>query len=113
MENSPQKEFFEIIKRQLPTGSSLVNSIAKTLSMSESGAYKKITNISKLSFEEVIILCKRYGISFDSFTSDADKSLSPYFFYSDTIRYEPRSYNEFLAGFLESSQNVRSHERKL
>ena len=104
MENSPQKEFFEIIKRQLPTGSSLVHSIAKTLSMSESGAYKKITNISKLSFEEVIILCKRYGISFDSFTSDADKSLSPYFFYSDTIRYEPRSYNEFLAGFLESSQ---------
>lgn len=104
MELPPQKEFFEIIKRQLRTGSSLVSSVAKTLSMSESGAYKKINNISKLSFEEVILLCKKYGISFDSFTSEADKSLSPYFFYSDTIRYEPRSYNEFVAGFLESSK---------
>jgi len=83
MELPPQKEFFEIIKRQLPNGTNLVASVAKTLNMSESGAYKKVSNISKLSFEEVIMLCKSYGVSFDSFTSDADKSLSPYFYGRD------------------------------
>lgn len=106
-----QQHFFEIIKRQLPAEANLVSNIAKTLNMSESGAYKKINNISKLSFDEIIILCKQYGVSFDSFTSDADKSLSPYFFYSDTIRYEPRSYMEYISGFLESSQMLdRSRE---
>lgn len=104
MDADRQKLFFQNIKRQLSNSTQLVASIAQTLSMSESGAYKKVNNISKLSFDEIVLLCKTYGISFDSVISDADNSLSPYFFYSDTIRFDPRSYHEFMAGFLESSK---------
>lgn len=111
MDAKTQKDFFEIISRQLSGDASLVTEVAAALSMSESGAYKKINNISKLSFDEIIMLCKTFGVSFDSFTSDADKSLSPYFYYSDTIRYEPRSYLEYVSGFLESSKMLdRSRE---
>ncbi len=67
-----QKALFQIIKLQLPKGTSLADVIGDLLSVSASCAYRRIRGETLLDIEELLILSKKYHFSLDElFNIDA------------------------------------------
>ena len=71
MENSSKKnlvqaKFFEMIQQVLPANHTLVNTISELLNVGTEAGYRRIRGTKLLDLEEIIILCKHFGISFDS-----------------------------------------------
>ncbi len=67
--------------------------LAKTLSISENAAYKKIQGGIQFSIQDLLVLSKEFQISLDQFISH---KASPIPFYSDAIRKKPDHYRDYF-----------------
>lgn len=63
---SIQIQLFQYLKNKLPEQSSLVDEVAKLLSISTDSAYRRIRGEKALSIEELYTLCVHYKLSLDS-----------------------------------------------
>ncbi len=66
-ELSRQKQFFKKIEDIISDNTSLVNELIDILGLSMDSAYRRIRGETSLTMDEIVLLCNRYKISFDSF----------------------------------------------
>lgn len=90
-----QDLFFKSIEKMLPEGDKLVDHVAQILNITTSGAYKKISNQSKLKFDEIRDLCTAFNISFQINIEEQFRKVPAYPFYSDALKFKPISYHEY------------------
>jgi len=64
-----QLQFLEKIEDIIPARSSLVYELEETLGISMDSAYRRIRGETSLTIDDVIKLCNKYKISFDSFNN--------------------------------------------
>ena len=69
-DDSTQLAFIQCIKSVLPYNISLVDELSDLLKISSDSAYRRIRGESSLSIEEIILLCKHFKLSFDSFINN-------------------------------------------
>lgn len=62
-----QTLFFERIKDMIPASTSMVHELSDLLKISTDSMYRRLRGETSLAFDEVIILCNHFKISFDSF----------------------------------------------
>ena len=60
-----QKVLFEIIKSKIPDGCILANEIEELLGLSRESVYRRIRGETPLSFDDLIKICIKYGLSMD------------------------------------------------
>ncbi|MBT3209069.1 MAG: hypothetical protein HN704_16995 [Bacteroidetes bacterium] len=66
---SIQLQFLNKIEDIIPSNSSLVYELESSLGISMDSAYRRIRGETSLTINDVIILCNKYKISFDSFSN--------------------------------------------
>src|ERR1043165_3949248 len=64
-EKKIQDYLFQHIKEKLPSGKSLVDTIAEALHVSQDSAYRRIRGETLLVLEEAKILCQEFNFSLD------------------------------------------------
>jgi transcriptional regulator with XRE-family HTH domain len=63
---SIQKEFLNRVKKNLPDHISLVDELAELLNVSNDSAYRRLRGETSLSFDELVILSRKFNVSVDS-----------------------------------------------
>ncbi|MCK5171626.1 MAG: hypothetical protein KAQ75_17235 [Bacteroidales bacterium] len=62
-----QLEFLNRIKDLIPSNTSIVYELSELLDISTDSMYRRLRGETSLTFDEVVILCNHFKISFDSF----------------------------------------------
>lgn len=70
-----QGYLFQRIKERLPSGSSLVETVAEVLHISQDSAYRRIRGETPLVLEEAKALCQQYSLSLDQLFGLTDHSV--------------------------------------
>jgi hypothetical protein len=63
---SIQKEFINRVRKNLPEHLSLVDELAEMLNVSNDSAYRRIRGETSLTFDELVLLSKKFNVSVDS-----------------------------------------------
>jgi hypothetical protein len=103
-----QIEFIQRIRQAMPASLSLVDELADLLQVSTDSAYRRIRGETALTFDEVILLCNHFRLSFDSFTSGAGGTV--------TFNYNPSnaedSFEKYFSNILKDMKKIQSFEQK-
>jgi len=67
--NMLQQEVFNMIRQRIAPNLSMPDEIAELLQISNDSAYRRIRGEKLLTFEELIVLCKKYRLSLDRIVS--------------------------------------------
>lgn len=105
--SSSQRAFLEQVKNRIPASSSLVNELSSLLNITADRAYRRIRGETALSLDEIIALCDRFQLSFDSVMAQYSGNLS--FRYSRMSRTE-EEFRIYLEGLLEGLVRLRKAE---
>lgn len=98
-----QYRFIERIKQGLPKGYSLVNDLADLLKLSTDSAYRRIRCETSFTLDEIVLICKQYRISFDSFYGSECNSIS---FNYKVVPSSIDGFRSYLGSMLE---NLKKH----
>lgn len=103
-----QIEFIQRIRQAIPPSLSLVDELADLLQVSTDSAYRRIRGETALTFDEVILLCNHFKISFDSFTSSSAGTV--------TFNYNPsnkeNSFEKYFTNILNDLKKIQTFEQK-
>jgi hypothetical protein len=99
-----QLQFVEKIKEMVPHGLSLVNELSDLLGVSNDSAYRRIRGETSFSIEEVVKLCERYKISFDSFSNSSSGTVT---FYYDLVTDCEESFLKYMNNILHGMQRIK------
>lgn len=97
-----QQAFLDLIKAQLQKKTSLIEEVATVLDVSYDAAHRRVSQKSKLSLEESVMLAKHFGISLDQLFSNeqehivAVKKTAPVKDLDSLLAYYINSYNSLL-----------------
>ena len=80
--------------------------ISKLFDLSDQSAYNKLSGRSQFSVSELFTLSSMYGFSIDEITQESKRDRSFIPFYSDGLKYSPRTYAEYL-------QNINGYFGKI
>lgn len=75
MKESIQTAFLTRLEEIIPTHSTLVGELADLLEISNDSAYRRIRGETKLSIDEVLILCRHFNLSFDTFINQQQAAI--------------------------------------
>ena len=100
-----QLRFFKEVRKLLNSQKDSVaeDFISKSLKISNSGAYKKLKGITKLSIDEAHTLCDTLGISINLNATKNETIHYPYIFHCDDIVTPPATYEQWAANILNHS----------
>jgi hypothetical protein len=70
--------------------------LSKMLGTTETAIYNKLSDRSSFAVEEVCVICDELGISVDELLREANENHTFIPFYSDGLKYSPRSFPEYL-----------------
>lgn len=106
---SAQTEFIHQLKQLVPPSLSLVDEMADILGVSTDSAYRRIRGETSLTFDEIILLCNHFKLSFDSFMSASSGTV--------TFNYNPVNENEstfekYFSNILRDLKKIQSFEQK-
>lgn len=73
-----------------------VKELMTLLGVSKSAIYSRLNHTTSFSFEEMVLICQHYNISLDDHVLSDKKNDKWYPFYSDTLKYMPRTYLDYL-----------------
>jgi hypothetical protein len=104
-----QCNFLKKISDILPTTTSLVNELSDLLKISNDSAYRRIRCETFLGFDEIILLCEHFNISFDNF-NQTDKGIVT-FTYS-RISPSLKSFKEYLNRLLLDLYSILNSNQK-
>ncbi|CAL2104173.1 conserved protein of unknown function [Tenacibaculum sp. 190130A14a] len=60
------KNLFASIKKKIPDNISMIDEIADTLDINYDAAYRRVKNLTQLTFNEVVVLARHYNISLNT-----------------------------------------------
>lgn len=106
---SAQVEFIQKIKQSLQPSLSLVDELADLLQVSTDSAYRRIRGETALTFDEIVLLCNHFQLSFDSFTSSTSGSVT---FKYNPINEDEASFERYLRNILNDLRKIQSFEQK-
>ena len=95
---SMQTQFFQKIEDIIPANCSLVNELSDLLGISMDSSYRRLRGETLLTIDEIIILCNRYNISFDSFSNIDSNNVT--FRYSSMNEGE-KSFQNYMQSLLD------------
>ena len=98
-----QQLLFEDIREKLDARTSMVEEIADILSISTDSAYRRIRNVTWLSFQEVGQLAYHFNLSIDKYVNPTAQAAAFYF----------KSLNEGSYNFIEYLKSIRSDLKTL
>jgi hypothetical protein len=98
---NPQIDFLKSIENFLPNNISLVVELSETLGISNDSAYRRIRGETTLSFDEVILLCRKFKISFDEFIGNPSQNLVSFSYQAFT-----ENVDFFKAYFINLNQEI-------
>jgi len=99
-----QLQFVEKIKEMIPQGLSLVSELSDLIGISNDSAYRRIRGETSFTIEEIVKICKRYKISFDSFSNSTSGTVT---FYYDLITESEESFLKYLNTILQGMQRIK------
>jgi hypothetical protein len=99
-----QISFVEKIKEMIPQGLSLVSELSDLLGVSNDSAYRRIRGETSFTIEEVVKLCERYKISFDSFSNSTSGTVT---FYYDLVTENEESFLKYLNNIHQGMQRIK------
>ncbi|MFH0893014.1 MAG: hypothetical protein V2A54_01150 [Bacteroidota bacterium] len=100
--SSQQLVFLEQIKSRIPASSSLVAELSSILNITTDRAYRRIRGETVLNMDEIIALCSRFHLSFDSVMSQYSGNISFRYSRMSSTEEEFRAYlEEMLAGLIQ------------
>ncbi|WP_291119277.1 hypothetical protein [Flavobacterium sp. UBA6135] len=68
-----QEILLKIIRKKIAPNTSLIDTVAQVLQISYDAAHRRVSQKSKISIEEAVILCKQYEISLDTIYNEENK----------------------------------------
>jgi hypothetical protein len=89
-----QKHFFETLKSQY-TGN-LFQKLTEIFGLKKSAIYNKLNGINPLTFDEIYKIGIEFGLSFDTIVYNNPIDKAPFSFYSNSLKFKPKSYSDFL-----------------
>lgn len=101
--SSAQLDFIQRIKEVIPKSYSLVDELADLLQVSNDSAYRRIRGETSFTIDEIVSICNRYKISFDSFSNNNTGSVS--------FNYRPLGNDE--NSFLSYFKSLRNDLKKI
>jgi len=104
-----QKRFLDEIKGKIPNNISFAEVIAEDLNISNDSAYRRIRGDTYLSFEECMVLCKKYNVSLDSFFMNDSNYVM---FNHRAIDVETFSFESYFKSILVNLEAVKRFEVK-
>lgn len=101
-----QEDFFIAIQESADyKGESLlIKMVSQSLKISESGAYKKVKGITKLTLAEASRLAEHCGVQLDIRQRSSNTANHPFTFYCDDLVTPPSSYEQWASNILNHSR---------
>lgn len=108
-EKSIQVHFINKIKGMLPPNISLAEELSDVLMISPDSAYRRIRGETVMGLDEIVLLCKRYKVSFDSLTEQSEGLV--------TFNYQPlgntvNSFHQYLSNILADLKKVNAFKSR-
>jgi hypothetical protein len=104
-EDNIQLRLFEQTLRIIPSSVSLVDELCSLLNLSDDSVRRRLKGETQLTLEEIVLICNKYGISFDSLIGIAKKTVA--------FDYEPMTnetnYINYLHSIRRDLEVVNSH----
>jgi hypothetical protein len=97
--------FMERVKSMLPSHMVLSDVLAELLNISKDAAYRRIRGETSLSLDEVLLICERFRITFESLSNPNAVT-----FQFKQLKPEIDSFKEYLQGMLSDLLRIRSFE---
>ena len=108
-EKKIQEYLFQRIKELLPSGQSLVDTIADSLCVSQDSAYRRIRGETLLVLEEARLLCHQFNLSLDQVLQLKDDSVV---FQSSSLDQRSYDFAGFLRGILHEIKQLEASSEK-
>src|SRR5215204_5391336 len=104
-----QEYLFQRIKEMLPPDSSLVETIAEVLHVSQDSAYRRIRGETLLVLEEAKTLCQQYNISLDQLLNLTNNSVV---FDNVELNHTANDFTSYLNGIRYELEKLNASEQK-
>lgn len=104
-----QMMFVERIKQSLPKNFSPVNELSDLLEISTDSVYRRIRGETTFTFDEIIKICNRYKISFDSLCVSSRGSVN---FSYKLMSSDAVSVREYISDMLAGIEKVSRFDKK-
>ncbi|MGB1217926.1 MAG: hypothetical protein ACPG5P_08615, partial [Saprospiraceae bacterium] len=98
MDTFSQKILFDKIREKLPSENSLVLELSDLLEISTDSSYRRIRGQTKVSFEEAVVLARKFNLSLDEMYQRAEGSIP--FIYKG-VDYNIQSLEEYYRGLVQ------------
>lgn len=100
-----QALFIDKVRQLIPSGEQMADVLADLLSMSKDSAYRRIRGETALTLDEVLVICERFRITFESLSNPNAVT-----FQFKQLRPELSSFKEYLNGMLQDLRRIKSFE---
>ena len=104
-----QAYLFQRIKEMLPPDTSLVDTVAAVLHVSQDSAYRRIRGETLLVLEEAKILCEEFGLSLDQLLHATTRSV---IFENIELNSSATDFTQYLKGILQELQALHACNQK-
>jgi hypothetical protein len=100
-----QQTLFQQIRQQLPGHIAVVDEIAASLGLSADSAYRRIRGEKMLTFDELGLLCQRFGVSLDGLLQVSSQQV---LFSATPANFSQFDLTEHLTGILDQLKQLAS-----
>jgi hypothetical protein len=105
-----QLAFLNKLQELIPSNSTLVNELTDILDISMDSAYRRLRGQTLLTLDEIVVLCRHFNISFDSFINNNPGSVT---FNYMVLRGNTDTYINYLRNLYKDLQGILAAPKPL
>jgi len=108
--NELQQQFFQQLKKRLPSHLSLAEEVADLINISTDSAYRRIRGEKPISLDELQKLCSHFQVSLDQLMNINSNSIVFYGQWADAATFD---FKKYLSAWLQNLQSINSAKKKM